>query len=154
MAKNLKIENAKILFPNFSGAEKAFNPKGRRNFCVLIDPEIAGTLSDVGWNIKMLKPREEGDEPLPYLQVAVSFEHKPPKVVLITSGGQTILNEDNIGGLDWADIEIADIVVSPYAWSVSGKSGVKAYLKTAYITLAEDDIEKKYSRDIATAVGE
>lgn len=145
MAKNLKIENAKILFANFSGEEKAFNPKGRRNFCVLIDPADAQGLIDEGWNVKTLKPREDGDEPLPYLQVAVSFENKPPKVVLITSGGQTLLDEETIGRLDWADIELADVIISPYAWNVSGKSGIKAYLKTAYITLAEDEIEKKYS---------
>ena len=146
MAKNLKIEDAKILFANFSGEEKAFNPKGRRNFCVLINPDDANNLADEGWNIKTLKPREEEDEPLPYLQVAVSFEYKPPKIVLITSGGQTILTEDMVGRLDWADIETADIIITPYPWSVNGKSGIKAYLKTAYITLAEDDLEKKYSK--------
>lgn len=149
MAKNLKIENARLIFRNFSGAERPFNPKGRRNFCVVIDPADAQNLVNAGWNVKTLKPIEEGDEPLPYLQVAVSFDHKPPKIVQITSGGQTILTEETVGGLDYADIELADLILTPYPWSVSGKSGIKAYLKTAFITLAEDDIEKKYARESA-----
>lgn len=148
----LKIEEARIVFPNFSGAKKEYNPEGRRNFCVLIDPAAVPKLEAEGWNIKMLKPKEEGDEPIPYLQITVSFDYKPPKIVLITSHGQTILDETTVGGLDLADIAFADIAVSPYPWNVNGKSGIKAYLKTLYVTLNEDEFESKYSRDSAMAV--
>lgn len=145
MTKNLTIEGAKLIFRNFAGVQKDYNPAGCRNFCVMINPDDVPVLLEQGWNVKQLRPKEDGDEPQPYLQVAVRFDNKPPKIVLVTSGGQTILDESAVASIDYADIENADVVITPYAWSRNGKSGIKAYLKTAYITIAEDDIEKKYS---------
>ena len=142
--KNIVIENARIGFRNFSGEEGRFNPKGKRNFCVFLDTELGEKLQDDGWNIKWLEPREEGDEPQAYLQVAVSYEHFPPKIVQITSRGQTILDEDMVGVLDWAEIENVDLIIRPYNWKVNGKSGVKAYLKTMYVTIYEDEFAQKY----------
>ena len=77
--KNIVIENARIGFRNFSGEEGRFNPKGRRNFCVFLDPELGETLQDDGWNIKWLEPREEGDEKQAFLQVAVSYKNIPQR---------------------------------------------------------------------------
>lgn len=142
--KNIVIENARIGFRNFSGEEGRFNPKGRRNFCVFLDTELGETLQDDGWNIKWLEPREEGDEQQAYLQVAVSYKNIPPKIVQITSRGQTILDEDMVGVLDWAEIENVDLIIRPYNWEVNGKKGVKAYVKSMYVTIFEDDFAHKY----------
>ena len=142
---NITIEGARLVFRNFEGKEGKFNAAGKRNFCVLLDDDLAHTLQDDGWNIKWLNPKEEGDEPQAYIQVAVSFGVVPPKIVLITSAGKQTLDERSISILDWAEIENADVISRPYNWEMNGKTGVKAYVKALYIKIAEDEFERKYA---------
>lgn len=144
--KNLTIENARLIFRNFSGKESKFNPAGRRNFCVILeDDKLVKALINDGWNVRHLKPREEGDPEQPYLQVTVRYDNFPPKVVMITSNGKTVLGEDEVGMLDWADISNVDLIINPYNYDFNGKTGIKGYLKTAYVTIEEDEFEKKYA---------
>ena len=142
---NITIEGARLVFRNFEGKEGKFNAAGKRNFCVLLDDDLAHTLQDDGWNIKWLNPKEEGDEPQAYIQVAVSFGVVPPKIVLITSAGKQTLDERSISILDWAEIENADVIIRPYNWEMNGKTGVKAYVKALYMKIAEDEFERKYA---------
>ena len=141
---NATIENVRIGFRNFSGKEGKFNPKGNRNFVLFLEEKLAHELANDGWNVRWLKPRNEDEEPQAILQVKVMFGKVPPSILLISSRGRTLLNEDNINILDWAEIASADVIIRPYAWNVSGQSGVAAYLKKMYVTLIEDDLEKKY----------
>ena len=148
--KNIVIENARIGFRNFSGKEGKYNPSGRRNFCVFLDPKIAEDLVADGWNVRYLEPRDPDDEKQAYLQVAVNFSNVPPKIIVITSKNKTTLEETTVNMLDWAEIENVDLIIRPYNWDVNGKSGVKAYIKSMYVTLVEDEFEKKY-RDVPDA---
>lgn len=141
---NIVIEDANIGFRNFSGEESKFNPKGRRNFCVFLDSETGTTLETDGWNIKWLDPRDEEDEPTPFLPVAVSYDNIPPQIILITGQGKTLLDADTVSVLDWAELKMVDVIIRPYNWEVNGKSGVKAYIKSMYVTIVEDELAHKY----------
>ncbi len=141
---NIVIENGRIGFRNFSGKEGKFNPAGRRNFCVFLDSDLARILETDGWNVRWLEPRDPQEDKQAYLQVAVSYDNIPPKIVLVTSHGKTILDEESVNLLDWAEIKEVDLIIRPYNWDVNGKSGVKAYVKSMYVTIAEDEFEQKY----------
>lgn len=140
------VVSGAIRFRNFAGKEGRYNKAGDRNFCLLLNPEDADEMLKDGWNVRFLDPRDEGDEPTPYIQIKVGFGGKgrPPKIVLVTKRGKTQVDEDTVNTLDWAEIEKADISINPYHYEVNGKSGVKAYLKTMYVTIAEDDFEERY----------
>lgn len=148
---NLMMEDARIIFRNFAGKEGMYNAEGDRSFCLLLDDDTAAAMDKDGWNVKELKAREEGDTPQKYIQVSVKYRGRngatvrPPSIVIITSKGRTSLSEDECEILDWVDIANVDVMVRPFEWAVNGKSGVKAYLKSIYITIQEDALMLKYA---------
>lgn len=146
----IKIENAKIGFRNFEGAEGKFNPAGNRNFCVWLDTNTANQMMEDGWNIKWLKSLPD-EEPQAILQVKLNFGNYPPNIVMVADEKMTRLNEGNVNVLDFAELDQIDLILRGYEWTVSGKSGIKAYLKTGYFVLAVDELAKKYSQSLDSA---
>ena len=143
------MEGVRIIFRNFEGKEGQYNRAGDRNFAVLLDDTTAEAMAADGWNVKWLKPREDSEEeeqPQAYLQVSLNFDKgRPPRVVMITTRGRTNLDESTVEMLDWADIQNVDLIVRPYTWEVNGKTGIKAYLQSIYVTVEEDELERKYA---------
>lgn len=140
------MEGVRIIFRNFAGKEGQYNREGDRNFAVLLDDEVANAMAEDNWNVKWLKPRGEDEEETPqaYLPVTLSYKGRPPRVVMITSRGRTNLDDTQVEILDWATIINVDLIVRPYEWLVNGKSGIKAYCQSIYVTIEEDELERKY----------
>jgi hypothetical protein len=143
--RNVVLEDVRIIFRNFAGKEGMYNAKGKRTFSVLLDDARANAMTQDGWNVKWLKPREEGDEPQAHLSVTVNYNGRPPRVVMITSRGRTTLHEDEVELLDWVDIRNVDLIIRPFNWEVNGKTGISAYLQSMFITIEEDELERKYA---------
>lgn len=140
--KNVLVNNAHIFRRNFAGREELpYNPAGKRNFCLSLEPDMAHELEEEGWNIKW--PDPESDR-LPFMSVNVSYDRYPPQIFKVTSRGKILLDEDTIGTLDEDEIENIDILIRPYCWNVGPNSGIKAYVKKMYVTIVEDELDARY----------
>lgn len=146
---NISIEGCRIIFRNLAGAPDKFNPTGGvRTITVAIPNEMAPQLEEEGWNIKWLKPISEYDEPQASLKVKAAYGKNPPKIYICTSRNKELCTADTVGAIDYAEIENVDIVIRPYCYeNIAGKSGVSAYIKTMYVTIAEDPFSAKYEYD-------
>lgn len=130
----LQIDDARIVYRNFSGTGSKFNREGDRNFAVVIpDPDMTDELVNRGWNVKIKPPRDEDDTPFMFLPVKIKFNERGPKVYL-QSGERTVeLDEEGIDCLDDVDILGVDLDIRPYDWEVNGKSGRTAYLQSIHV---------------------
>lgn len=142
----LVIDNARLIFKNFSGKGDNYNREGDRNFAVIIDdPNAAEDLANAGWNVRPLISKDPDEEPTHYIKVKVSFKVRAPKVRLLSNHKQVFLNENTISSLDFAKIEECGVVISPYMWEVNGKHGISAYLDSMYAKIEDDPFADKYA---------
>lgn len=145
---DLTLRNCKIIWRNFAGAEKPFNPAGKRNFSVELTDAQAKVLLEMGWMPKVVK--STADEPEPTWHLPVTVLYRPdsgPSITFITEStkNRTPIDEELVGLVDRARFDATHVTLSPYNWSVQGKSGVKAYLRTFYGVLHEDPLDLEYA---------
>ena len=127
----LQIDDARIIYRNFAGRGDKYNREGDRNFAVVIpDEEMVNELTNLGWNVKIKPPREDGDTPFMFLPVKVKFNDRGPNVYLKTGNVQNRLDEESVGLLDNIDIIGVDLDIRPFDWDVNGKQGRTAYLQS------------------------
>lgn len=142
---NIVKEDAHIIWKNFSGKPDNFNPQGgKRLYNLVLSADEAEQLADEGWNVKSRASKDDPNDILYYLPCRVAYGNRPPKIYLVTKKNKTLLDEDTVGTLDYAEIEKVDMVVTPYEWTMGAKSGITAYTKTMYVTIAEDEFSDKY----------
>jgi hypothetical protein len=137
------IEDAIIINRNFEGREGKFNDEGDRNFCLVLPEEAVPALEEDGWNIRWTKPNDEGAS-VPFTSINIGYKFRPPHVVLISGDSSTLLDEDGIAMLDWADIISVDVGIRARPWTNNSGSGTKGWLKSLYVTIAYDPLRAKY----------
>ena len=143
----LQIDDARIIFRNFSGAPSKFNREGDRNFAVIIpEQEIADALIAEGWNVKIKPPREDGDTPFMYLPVKIKFNDRGPRVYLKSGSNIIRLDEESVSCLDNVDIISVDLDIRPYDWNVNGMEGRTAYLQSIQVTQEVDRFYDQYEK--------
>lgn len=144
----LQIDDARIIYRNFSGIGSKYNREGERNFAVVIpDQEIADALINEGWNVKIKPPREEDDSPFMFLPVKIKFNDRGPNAYLMTGKRMNRLDEESIRCLDDVDILSVDMDIRPYDWEINGKVGRTAYLQSIKVTQEVDRFAEQYSDD-------
>lgn len=149
--KNLLLENAQLMwgsYKNFSGRPTKYNRQGVRNFCLIIPNDMAPAMRDEGWNVKIRTAKDDGDDPIYYISINVSYGNSyfgDPKVVRMTSSTKVELTEETIGMLDEDEILCADVLIRPhYSTDDNGETRVKGYLKEMYVTV-QDSLSDKYT---------
>jgi hypothetical protein len=144
----LQIDDARIIYRNFSGEGSKYNREGDRNFSVVIpNQEIADMLIEDGWNVKIRPPRDEDEMPFIHLPVKVKFNDRGPNVYLQSGDNRLKLDEESVSCLDNVDIISVDLDIRPYDWEVQGKTGRTAYLHSMCVTQEVDRFAKRYADD-------
>lgn len=151
---HLYIENAEIMrgsFRNFSGEKTGrYDQPGKRYFHVVIeDPEIADELTNDGWAVHILAPRDPQDDPVHFLKISV----KPNSTYFrcdcysVANGNTTLLNEQTLKTLDGADIQFADLDIRPYEYEAGN---ISAQLEEGYFNIASSRFASKYGQSPKT----
>ena len=110
---------------------------------------MAAALIEDGWNLKLLKPKDEDDVPTYHLKVVVKLDGEwSAKLFLVNRRGRpNQLDVDTVRVLDSAELANIDLTINASKWNVNGKSGIKAYLRDLYASQVEDTLARKYSYD-------
>lgn len=147
----VEMEDARLIFKNFTGEGSKYNKEGDRNFCVLIpNQDIADSLVNdqneygIGWNVKTRPRRDPEDDPYMFLKVKISFNSNPD-IFLITNGKMIRLDEESIDCLDHVEMVSVDLCIRPYDDEINGKPFRSAYLKSLYVTQNVDRFAAKYA---------
>ena len=159
---NLNVEDAAIIYKNFSGKPTIVNPSGgKRTFSLALNKEFGARLSEMGWNVKVKEVRdqlEEGEKtrtvnwPEYESTYATEFDHAliyteivanenseyPPKIYRVSefNGEKTmsLIPPEQWGRLDDFELTGIDLVVHPYTHgrSIANPNAKKGYLKSMY----------------------
>lgn len=151
--QDITLENVWIMFPNFGGRVTDHNKLGSREFSVKLDPAVGTELASQGLNVKF--PSEEQPNGKVFLPVTLSNGPTVQpwiKVVLVNDGVGTILDVNDPEQLAMLDTIApgarANLILSPYHWTVGTNSGIKAYVKKLYIYL--DDVDPELAPQLAS----
>lgn len=144
----LQIDDARLIYRNFSGAPSQFNREGDRDFHLVIpDREIADALVEEGWNVKIKPVRNEEEDDFMTMKVKVKFNGYGPKCYLVSGNRRVELDEQSVGMLDEIDIETCDLDIRSYDWEMNGKTGRTAYLQSIQVVQRLDRFAERFANE-------
>lgn len=141
----ITIKDCSVAYRNFRGIGGDYNNEGDRNFTVVVDEMTARALMNSGYNIRVQPGRREGDDDRYLLKVNVSYRFSAPNVYVVDGGDRTKLTEETVGRLDGANIDRVDFSMTPSHWKKGPREGVAAYLKTLYVYLQVDELDREWN---------
>lgn len=148
------VPGEKIIFRNFEGKATPYNNAGDRNFCVILDEDLATQLEAKGFNIKWTKGGDDYPS-VPYIKIKLGYTYKdgqdnpyPPRIFKIQqSTGMRSLSKETVKYLDGARIITADLQFNcrPYEDRKTHEIRYTAYLDLLYATVEESELEREYN---------
>lgn len=147
MASIVTIQNTELVLKNFSGEKgRYFNTSGNPEFACILPAELAQMMKDDGWNVKQFKPKPEDEgEPDFFIKVKIGVNGRPPRMVMINSAGRLDIDVDGCQVFDYVRAKNVDLTLSPYEYEFQGNSGISAYLNSLFVTVEEDELDRKYA---------
>lgn len=133
--QNVRLDNLRVRYCNFSGVENSYNKEGDRNFNIIIDNfEDANALLELGLNVKPDVVSENPDECTWKLKVNVKYRTRagkkltPPDIQVLNYKGQWVsYDEETIDQLDHTDIERVTVVLNLWKYEEK-KNNTAAYV--------------------------
>lgn len=159
---NLNVEQAGMIYKNFSGKPTKVNPAGgKRTFSLVLTKEYAERLDAQGWNIKVKEIRDqlqdgemtrtvswsdyvnnyqtEFDHALIYTEIVVNENSEyPPRIYKVSefNGEKTmaLVPPEQWFRMDESELMNVDVVIHPYTHgrSIANPDAKKGYLKSMY----------------------
>lgn len=149
---SIVIRDANIGSVNFTGTVKSpFDREGKRYILVRLDPEMADYLRDIGWPVKMTKPKPDRPdyEPYPFLKVNIKFDffyynglRKTSKVYMVTKKNKILMDESNIHQLEENYIEKADLKIDYIYYKSFDQWSL--VLESGFFTIEPDELYDEY----------
>lgn len=149
--KTVNLEDCVIDRRNFGGGEvkrngRILNEAGKRNFLLILSPEMTDEFNDRGWNIGKFSQRDPDVEPEGFMRVNVSYYKNPPVIHYISGGVDTLLDETRLYLLDNVDMENVDMrIVGVNKQNKDGDWKKYAYVEEMWITVTPDRFATKYA---------
>lgn len=90
------VKNARMLFPNFQGAEQDYNQPGKRNFRLQLTEDLAEEMRNRGVHVRMREGRDETEDDQYLMKVGV---YQDADIRLLSGKAKTrvILDNDDRG---------------------------------------------------------
>ena len=166
LPRTIAIEDTRFIFStNFAGdaSNDRFNDERRKANLIIPDEKLAHDLLDMGFKVRMTKPRQDDDpenyKPEYFVPILLKYRTRDgrevrylPKVYLVKDGGTPILlDEDTVGTIDKIRVKNVNVVLNPYEYDPI-KKAVSLYVRTMYVEqdMDDDPFQNRYSATKST----